>query len=209
MEAVVIDKSPPGEPVGADPCGSPSFETSIDLLQRARAGERQALGRLLERHLPPFRAWASRRFPQWARDGLDTDDLVQETLLHTIEHVRGFEPRRDGALQAYMRQALRNRIRDAIRRAQRRGRPVTLDSKEPDDRPSPLEETLGKELLERYDAALARLDDREREAIVARVELRQGWDELAVVLGKPSANAVRMAVSRALRRLAQEMSRGS
>ena len=53
-----------------------STDTSVELLRRARDGESEALDRLLERYLPPFRAWASRRLPRWARDGLDTDDLV-------------------------------------------------------------------------------------------------------------------------------------
>ncbi len=204
----MIEESPPQEPDGADTSGSPRLETSVELLRRARDGQVQALNDLVERYLPAFRAWATHRFPRYARDAMDTDDLVQETLLHTIQHVPDLEPRRDGALQAYLRQALRNRIRDAIRRVQRHGPPVTLDTKEPDVRPSPLEETIGQEALERYEAALARLGEQEREAIVARVELRQSWEQVAVVLDKPSADAARKAVTRALRRLAEEMSRG-
>ena len=194
------------EPIGVRSDGSLQLETSVELLRRAREGDDGALDRLLERYLPPFRAWASRRFPRWARDGLDTDDLVQDTLLQTIKHVRQFEPRHDGALLAYLRQALRNRIRDEIRRTQRRVPPITLDSKEPDARPSPLQVTLGNEVLERYEAALMRLGDADREAILVRVELKQNWEEVAAVLDKPSADAARKAVGRALRRLAEEMS---
>ena len=204
----MVEGSAPQEPDRAGSSGSPRFESSVELLRRARGGENQALDDLIKRYLPTFRAWATHRFPRYARDVMDTDDLVQETLLHTIQHLPNFEPRRDGALQAYLRQALTNRIRDAIRRVQRRGPPVTLDTKEPDARPSPLEETIGREALERYEAALSRLDEQEREAIVARVELRQSWEQVATVLDKPSADAARKAVSRALRRLAEEMSRG-
>jgi RNA polymerase sigma-70 factor (ECF subfamily) len=185
------------------------MDTSVELLRRAREGEDRALERLMARYLPPFRAWARHRCPRWVRDGLDTDDLVQETLLQTVRHVQDFEPRQDGALLAYMRQALRNRIRDEIRRAQRRGRAVTLPSKEPDFRPSPLQETIGNEVLERYEAALERLDVSDREIILARMELKHSWDEVAAVLGKPSADAARKAAGRALRRLAEEMSRGA
>ena len=59
---------------------------------------------------------------------------------------------------------------------------------------SPLEEMLGQEKMARYDAALARLRPADREAIVARVELQYRYDELAIALGKPSANAARVAV---------------
>jgi len=180
--------------------------TSVELLQRARGGESEALERLLQRYLPAFREWASRRMPPWARNSVDTDDLVQETLLHTIRQLQHFEPRRDGALQAYLHQALRNKVRDRLRQLGRR-RPVTFPSQEPDRRPSPEEAAIGHEAYERYEAALARLSARDREAIVARIELRQGWAEVAAALGKPSADAARMAVARALRRLAEEMVR--
>ena len=71
----------------------------------------------------------------------------------------------------------------------------------------PLESAIGIEALERYEAALARLRPEEREAIVARVEMDGSYQEVAQALGKPSADAARMAVSRALLRLAEEMSR--
>ena len=56
-----------------------------------------------------------------------------------------------------------------------------------------------------FEHILERLDDRDREAIVSRLELGQSWQQVAVVLGKPSPDAARMAVSRALRRLVEEM----
>jgi DNA-directed RNA polymerase specialized sigma24 family protein len=62
--------------------------------------------------------------------------------------------------------------------------------------------------VERYEAALQRLRPEEREAIIARVEMERSYQEIAISLGKPSADAARMAVSRALLRLAEEMNRG-
>lgn len=182
-------------------------QTSIELLRRVQGGEDAALDRLLERYLPALRAWASRRLPNWARDAMDTSDIVQESLLHAFRHVREFEPQHDGALQAYLRQAVRNRIRDELRKAEHRHRRVTLDSQKPGAGPSPLDETIGMEAFERYEAALERLDAADREAIIARMELRQSWQEVAQALDKPSPDAARMAVTRALKRLAEEMAR--
>ena len=68
---------------------------------------------------------------------------------------------------------------------------------------------IGQEALERYEAALARLRPEDREAIIIRVELGCPYAEVAAALGKPSAAAAHMAVSRALIRLAEEMSRVS
>lgn len=200
-----IQSSIPSHRVGTG--NSLSLETTVALLRRFRDGQTAALDRLIERYLPPFRSWASHRLPHWARDGLDTDDLVQETLLHAVRKLGDFEPRHEGALLDYLRQALRNRIRDEIRRRQRRGLPLTLNSREPDCQPSPLQEAIGHEALERYEAAIRRLSNADREAIIARVEMKHTWDEVALVLGKPSADAARKATCRALQRLAQEMSR--
>ena len=77
-----------------------------------------------------------------------------------------------------------------------------------DNSASPLEQAIGEEAVQRYEAALARLLPEEREVIVARVELESSYQDMAQALGKPSADAARMAVSRALLRLAEEMKRG-
>ena len=73
---------------------------------------------------------------------------------------------------------------------------------------SPLDQVIGLENTERYEAAMLRLRDADREAIVARVELRYSYQELAVALGKPSPDAARVAVARAVYRLAREISHG-
>jgi RNA polymerase sigma-70 factor (ECF subfamily) len=137
----------------------------------------------------------------------DTQDLVQETLFQTFKRMDGFEPRREGALQAYLRQALMNRIRDELRRFARRGPNGPLDTQAPDLAASPLDAAIGTEQAERYERALARLSDTDREAIIGRVELGCSYEELAVALAKPSAEAARKAAQRAVVRLAAEMKR--
>ena len=181
-------------------------ESSHVLLCRAREGDAAALEELCARNLPRLRRWAHGRLPAWARGALDTHDLVQDTIAHVVQGLPGFEPRHDAALQAYLRQALMNRIRDEIRRANRRPPPAPLDTAHPSAEPSPLEEAIGREALERYESALQRLKPAEREAIIVRIELGLSYAEAAEALGKPSAAAAHMAVSRALVRLAEEMS---
>jgi DNA-directed RNA polymerase specialized sigma24 family protein len=70
---------------------------------------------------------------------------------------------------------------------------------------SPLEAAIGQEVVERYEAALASLTTAERDAIVARLELGLTHEEIAQALGKPSADAARMAVARAMVQLARVM----
>lgn len=180
---------------------------TIELLERARAGDDTALEQLFARHVPLLKRWASGRLPKWARDVTDTSDLVQETVMETFKRLDTFEPRGEGALQAYLRQAIVNRIRTHIHRASKRPEAVELESRVADEGTSPLEAAIGQQTVERYEAALGRLKPEEREAIVTRVEFNLSFAEVAEVLGKPSADAARMAVVRALVRLAEEMDR--
>ena len=184
-------------------------ESTHSLLERARAGDAGALETLFARHRTPLARWARGRLPQWARDISDTEDLVQETLLQTFKRIEDFEPRHVGALQAYLRQAVLNRIREELRRKGRRPEAAELDSIPADSAASPLEQAIGREAVERYEQALARLNPGEREAIIARVEMGYSYDELADALGKPTADAARKAAQRALVRLAEELKRGS
>ena len=183
-------------------------ETTVELLNRVKAGDEDARERLVARCLPPLRRWARGRLPLYARDMLDTDDLVQESVVAALRRIEGFEARREGALQAYLRQALSNRIKDVIRYKRRRPLQTELPEDAQDMGESPLDQVIGLENTERYEAALRRLRDTDREAIVARVELRYSYKELAVALGKPSPDAARVAVSRAIYRLADEISHG-
>jgi RNA polymerase sigma-70 factor, ECF subfamily len=184
-----------------------AVDTTFDLVERAKTGDTDALNDLFAKYLPSLRRWASGRLPRWTRDLMDTDDLVQETVVRAVKRIDRFESRHEGALQAYLRQAIVNRIRDEVRRAKRAPMSEILDDNAADKGASPLENAIGTEALERYEAALTRLRPEEREAIVARVEMEGSYLDVAQALGKPSPDAARMAVSRALLRLAQEMNR--
>ena len=182
-------------------------EATVELLARVKRGDRLALDLLLERCIPALRRWAHSRLPQSARGMVDTADLVQDTVVAALRRLDAFDARHEGALQAYLRTAVMNRIRDVIR--QRDRRPVQGDMPEDllDERTSPLEALIGAENLAFYDAALQRLRHADREVIVGRIEMQYSYEELAVMLNKPSANAARVAVARALKRLVEEMSR--
>jgi RNA polymerase sigma factor (sigma-70 family) len=184
---------------------SDPLESTRDLVERARGGESAALDRLMARHLGPLRRWVSGRLPRWARDLSDTDDLVQDTLLRMFTRIENFEVRGPGALQAYLRQAVINRVRDELRRKGRAPNLVNPDDFELLAEGSPLEEAIGREAFDRYQTALTTLRPEEREAIIARVEMDYSYAELAEILGKPTPDAARKAAQRALLRLAEAM----
>lgn len=182
-------------------------ETSIDLIHRARAGDGSALNALIERYRPRLVRWAAGRLPPSARGMAETQDLVQETLVQAFRKIGSIEIRGEGALQAYLRQVLLNAIRMEIRRVHRRPIAGELESAIPSDETSPLDAAIGSEALQRYDRALAALAQEDRELIIAHVEFSFSHQELAAAFDKPSANAARMALQRALGRLAAEMKR--
>lgn len=183
----------------------PAADATLTLLRRANEGDRAAADLLFARYAPALHRWARGRLPRWARDISDTHDLVQDAMLQTFKNLKGFDYRGEGALHAYLRQAVMNRIREELRRRDRRPEHGELDSAVEDDALSPLETAMGRETTERYEAALARLSVEEREAIIARIELGLSHREIADALGKPTPDAARMTVARALTRLAREM----
>lgn len=185
--------------------GGHDSNSSVALLLRAQNGDAAARNELCARYLPRLRRWAHGRVPIWARDHLDTDDFVQETLVRSLRRLDNFIPQHNQAFWAYVCETLRNRLRDAMREAARRPLGENLPESEPTRMPSPLELAVGQETLRRYESAVQRLRESDRELIVARVELGLDYYEIADLLGRPSVGAARVAVSRALLRLATEM----
>ena len=182
-----------------------SDEPTIELVLSARKGDRMALEALLERCLPPLKRWAHGRLPAHARGGLDTGDLVQEAAMHVLARLDKFEPRHVGAMQAYLRMSVINRIRDEIRRVGRRPEVLELTAEPPSDVTSPLEAVIREEAYEKYRNALDKLRTRDREMVVARVEVQWTIQEIAHRFGMASVDAARVAVSRSLKRLTAQL----
>ena len=182
-----------------------SAASSFDLVQRANAGDQEALDTLFARYLPRLQRWAHGRVPPAARNALQTHDLVHDTLIRVLEGLPSFKPRHEGAFQGYVRTVLWNRIRDIARQYQRTGAPNPLDSDIAGHEDAPDEVAIADELLDRYEIALERLRPEEKDLIIARIEMGLPHAEIAAMFNKPSVAAVHMALSRALVRLAEEM----
>ena len=170
---------------------------TLSLLARASAGDAEALDEVVCRHRPLLVRWARGRLPIWARDLADTDDLVQNTLVKAIRNLNDFKPTSEGALQNYLREALKNAIRDELRKSARRPAVEELSADQAASEPTPLEVVIGAERLARYEQALGALSDEERSAVVARFELGLTHLEIAVALGKGTPDAARKLVQRA------------
>ena len=190
--------------VKAPPPNDELSDSTLHVLERAQGGDELAAKILIERALPSVRRWARGRLPRYARSDADTEDVVQDAFLRTLRRIKRFQHRTVGGLQAYLRQAVVNRVRDLIRGSKRRGtgrasiRSRVIGSRLRWKRPS-----CGEQ-LDRFLEALRRLRPADRQVIVWRIELGYTADEIATKLGKSKA-AAGMTVTRAMTRLAKEM----
>jgi len=181
------------------------LEATTELLARCRAGDESARNRLFARFLPLLRRWAHGRLPVAARSLADTDDLVQVSLVRALNHLGTFEPRHEGAFLVYLRRSFVNAVRDEIRRTRSARRAGIPDPELPDGGPSVVEQAMGKETLEAYEAGLALLTEEQREAVILRLEFGYTFKQIAEATGRPTADAARMSVSRGVLRLAEAM----
>jgi RNA polymerase sigma-70 factor (ECF subfamily) len=183
--------------------GEPSPSATAILLTRARTGDIDAREELFGRFVPILRRWAHRRLPGGARDLNETMDLVQMVILRALNRLDHFEARGEGAFLAYLRQILLNVVRDEARRSSRRGVQSTLDETLVSPHASVMERMIGVEQMERYQRAVDRLQPEQREAVLLRLEFGYTYEQIAEAIGKPSADAARMTVVRALAVLAE------
>jgi RNA polymerase sigma factor (sigma-70 family) len=182
-----------------------SDEPTVELIIRARTGDQTAVEAILQRCLPSLKRWAHGRLPAAARGHLDTGDLVQDAAMNAIARLDSFEPRHVGAMQAYLRQSVMNRIRDEIRRFTRRPTTVELPDDFASEEPSPLEQAIHEQAYARYREAINALKPKERELVIARVEAQWTAPEIAEHFGFNTVDGARMAVNRAMQRLVVAM----
>jgi len=188
----------PGRPFISD-------EPTVELIVRARVGDQRALEALVERCIPSLRQWAHGRLPASARGSIDTSDLVQEAVMHALRRLDAFEPRHVGAMQAYLRRSVTNRIIDEVRKVKRHPSGAALDDEQPAQDLSPLEVAIESETYERYRAALQMLKPRQRQLVVARIEILWSISRITQEFGFTSVDAARMAVTRAVQQLKKHM----
>jgi len=166
--------------------------------------------KLLARILPGIASWAHDRLPRRARRRADTADLVQDAALGAIQNLSPEDLGRPGAIAGYIRQSIRNRIIDEIRRSGKVevacGGTTELAR---DSGPSPLDGVLETEDRRRFRAALARLDEDEQILVVGRVDLELSYQELADATGRPTADAARAATRRAVLKIARDVGNGT
>ena len=181
-----------------------SPEKTIHLLFRAQDGDGSAREELYRRILPRLERFAHGRLPRYLRNLADTQDLVQETVMRSLDRLNGFEPQSEGALMHYLSKVVTNRIRDFVRRPQRE---VSLDdgvAALPSNEPSPEDEAMRSETYRRYHEALQTLNEDQRLAVFLHVDMGYTARELADALER-SPDAARKLLSRGLKQVSARM----
>jgi RNA polymerase sigma-70 factor (ECF subfamily) len=190
-------------------------DSSLALLAQARAGDLNALGKVLEGYREYLRLLARARVGGELRVRLDPSDLVQETLLEAQRDFGQFVGGSDAELAVWLRRILARNLADQLKhhQSQKRdvGRQQSLDpliEQAHEALAAPLS-TPSHQASRREQAvvmanAMARLPDDYREVIALRHVEGRSFDEVADRMGRTSG-AVRMLWMRALEQLGRMM----
>lgn len=179
---------------------------SSTVMSDSPVGDQAALERSLIEAMPRLNRWAHRHMSGPIRNQMDPADLAQEAALRAIAYMPRFKWTHEHSMGALLKQIAINRARDEVRRIVRRGEHAEVTDALASDAAGPLELAIQRERTVRYHQALAGLRDVERRLISARAE-GHSYAAMALSLGLPSADAARMALTRATGKLKSEVLR--
>lgn len=208
----------PLPPDARPPDASAERVPTAELLARARERSGEAVEALFRRFAPRVRGLAAVRMGRSLVDLVDSEDLVQETMLTALRKLDRFEARGDGEFVCWLASIVASRVQDARRRAasvQRGGGRVVrradlgvttvTDLAGPARDPSPSRQLAAKELDGRLERALLALGSPLREIVYCRLVLDMGFAEIAGVHGLASGDSARALFHKALARLRERL----
>lgn len=186
-------------------------------LAAARAGSREALGRVLEAYRGYLLRLAEHELAPELRAKGGASDLVQDTFLEAHQDFAQFRGSSEAELRGWLRQVLLHNVANFARlyhatgkrRVAREVAPDGGSSAEPGagfiaDTPSPSKEAMAHEQAEALWRAVDRLPEDYRLVLLLRHQEKLPFDEVARRMER-SAVAVRQLWSRAVRRIQLEM----
>ncbi len=189
-----------------------------ELLSRVHDGQPEAVDRLLDVHREPLRKMIGLRLDPALAARIDASDVVQDVLLEASRRLDAYLAKPVMPFHLWLRHIAKDHLIDAHRRhhqAQKRGvnreQPIhragwadrsslELAAQLLDQERTPASEAIQQELQRRLHAAIAQLDEADREVILMRHFEQLANQEVAAALGLTEA-AASMRYLRALRRL--------
>ena len=191
------------------------MHTPEGLIQKARGGDGEALGQLLESYRNYLRLLAATQVGKGLLLRVDPSDLVQNTFLEAHRGFADFRGKTEAELVAWLRRILVHNLADEAKRhgAERRdfhreeSLEVLLDRSSLSAHEalaagisSPSMQAIRRERAVIVADTLARLPDEHREVVVLRNLLHLKFDEIAVRMGRTPSHA-RVLWTRALVKL--------
>ena len=190
---------------------STSFADTVELLRRAKAGEPECLGRVLERYRERLLVRVRCMMGAEARRIAESDDFLQGVFIKVLEHFDRFELRDERSFLRWTAQIARNRIRDDVCKKRERALesfasesglwPAACGCEDTPDRVAARAEQIAQ-LVE----ALEELDEDQHRALELRHFEQLPFAEIGRRLDR-SANAAQLLHTRALLRLGQLLPR--
>ncbi len=186
-----------------------------ELLERIHAGQEDAVHSLVAREFTWVQARVRKRLGARLRRKAETDDFVQEAMLHALRYGPKIVVSDRGQLRALLSRIVENVLRDqsdhfrAQRRALDRERALRNDSILHLDAPveqvgRPSQVAMANERQAWVQLGLELLDPEDREVILLRDYDDLGFDEVGEKLGV-KGDAARMRYNRALPKLAKKV----
>lgn len=184
------------------------------MLKQARTGSPEALNLLYERCAGRVLAFIRLRLGKDLRARLESRDILQATLLKSLEHLDDLEGSDTRSLMAWLARIAEHEIRDCADFHHRQRRDAARELPVDDDAPLPaltrsaLSRILLDERAAQLEAALESLSPDHREVILLRKFEELSFADIGRRLGK-SDDACRMLLARAMTALTLKMAERS
>ena len=190
------------------PPQGPSPDEERSLVDRARGGDQEAMGRLYDAYVARLYRFCLSR----VRTEADAEDLTEEIFLKVLRGIERFEWRSSGSGQhipfgAWLFRIARNEVASFQRRAASRAPAAELSDSIRDERRGPLELVETKLTIEEVFAAVREIPEAQREVILLRFASGLSVVETAEALDKQVTN-VKVLQHKGVKRL-REMLRGA
>ena len=184
---------------------------SRELLDQAKSGSPEALNRVYERCAGRLLAFIRLRLGRDLRSRLESRDILQATLLKSLEHVSDLKAQETRSVMAWLARIAEHEIRDCADFHHRQRRDAARETPLDDDAPLPaltrsaLSRVILDEEATRLEQAIESLSPAHREMILLRKFEELSFGEIAQKLGK-TEDACRMLLARAMTALTLKMS---
>jgi RNA polymerase sigma-70 factor (ECF subfamily) len=188
-----------------------SGDNSGQLLQEAKSGSREALNALYERCAGRLLALIRLRLGKDLRGRLESRDILQATLLKSLEHLDELKGDETRSLMAWLARIAEHEIRDCADFHHRQRRDAAREMPIDDEAPLPaltrsaLSRVILDEQAAQLEAALESLPGPYQEVILLRKFEELSFADIGRRLGR-SEDACRMLLARAMTALTLKMS---